>query len=86
MDIGIFFFQVKVNINFCMELVLAFHLWNFEIFSDISWLRGIVITRKSVFEDMGTGSSGLEILREPESLEDQLTWNSFTVNLNLRFW
>ena len=34
---------------------------------------GIVITRKSVFEDMETGFSSLEILREPESMEDQLT-------------
>ena len=55
-----------------MELVLAFHLRNFEIFSDISWLKGIVITRKSAFGDMETGFSSLEILREPESLEDQL--------------
>jgi len=68
--------KVKVNIIFCMELVLAFHLRNFEIFSDISWLKDIVMTRKSVFEEMGTGFSSfssLEILREPESLEDQLT-------------
>ena len=65
--------KVKVNISFCMELVLAFHLRNFEIFSDISWLKGIVMTRKSAFGDMETGFSSLEILREPESLEDQLT-------------
>ena len=28
--------------------------------------------RKSVFENMGTGFSSLEILREPESHKDQL--------------
>ena len=59
-----------------MELVLAYHLRNFEIFSDISWLKGIVITRKSAFGDMETGFSSLEILLEPV-LVDELKWRDF---------
>ena len=32
------------------------------------------MSRKSIFENVGTGFFSLEILQEPESLEDQLRY------------
>ena len=56
------------NINFCvLEVVLAFCLNNFEIFSNIKQV-------KCVFENVRTEFSSLEILQEPEAREDQLKW------------
>ena len=39
-------------------------------------IKGLVISRESMFEDMDTctGLFNLEILKEPEVREDQLTW------------
>ena len=41
-----------------------------------SCIKGLVISRESMFEDMDTftGLFNLEILKEPEVREDQLTW------------
>ena len=38
----------------------------------VSKLQGIVMSKKSGFENMGTVFSSLEILQEPEIREDQL--------------
>ena len=38
----------------------------------VSKLQGIVTSRESGFENMGTVFSSLEILQEPEILKDQL--------------
>ena len=51
---------------------MAFHSQNFEIFSDKEKLCGLVMSKKSVFENTGAGFSSLGTLQEPESLKDQL--------------
>ena len=38
-----------------------------------SCIKGLVMFRESMFENMDTGLSNLEILQEPEVREDQLT-------------
>ena len=63
------------------ELILTVVFWrlswpfiydDFKIFSDISKLCGLVMSRKSVLENMGTGFSSLEPPLEQEYCEDQL--------------
>ena len=51
---------------------MAFHLYNFEVISDISKLCGFVMSRRVFSRTMGTGFSSLEIRKEAESREDQL--------------
>ena len=51
---------------------MAFHLYNFEVISDISKLCGLVMSRRVFSRTMGTGFSSLEIRKEAESREDQL--------------
>ena len=48
-----------------LDVVLAFQHKISKYFA-----IGLVMSRKSVFENMGTGISSLEINQEPESRED----------------
>ena len=59
-------------------------------FSGFGYIKrvSIVMFRKSIFGNMRTGFSSLEIFQEQESaaiVRFEIPWNFFTVNLTLHF-